>query len=96
MTSRVCAVHGCPNPQPCPDHPGRPRNATWTRDRPRAAQHAFRTAVLARDNHTCRRCGHHDPTGKTLVAHHDRPGYTPDCGRTLCQPCHRKVDTHAR
>lgn len=98
--SQVCAVHGCPNIKPCDTHPGRARNAHWSKDRDRTQQRNFREAVLARDNYTCTRCGHHDVSGRSLTAHHDKPGYHPNCGRTLCnskaQDCHHQVDTHAR
>lgn len=55
---------------------------------------AFRRDVLRRDHYTCQRCGHHDPTGKTLDADHDRnvasDGVTTiGNGVTLCRPCHR-------
>jgi 5-methylcytosine-specific restriction endonuclease McrA len=56
--------------------------------------------VLRRDHYRCQRCGHHDPSGKTLEAHHLRPGYDIDAGITLGNSdgcgCHRAVDRHAR
>jgi 5-methylcytosine-specific restriction endonuclease McrA len=72
---------------------GRPVNASWSTDRDRGAQHAFRQAVLARDGHACTRC-HRDDVA--LVAHHVRPGYDVSAGITLCDDCHADVDTHAR
>jgi 5-methylcytosine-specific restriction endonuclease McrA len=98
--TRVCSHidrsgRGCPNLQPCPVH-ARPANARWSRDRDPAAQARFRRAVLKRDQFTCTRCGHHDRTGRTLVAHHVRPGYATADGRTLCDSCHRAVDSNAR
>lgn len=97
MTTRVCPHidkngRSCPNLQPCEQHPGRPKNAHWSPDRDSTAQARFRAQVLARDGHKCTRCG---STWK-LVAHHDKPGYTPDCGRTLCGRCHGIVDKNAR
>lgn len=73
----------------------------WSAGRDRTAQARFRRAVLARDHYTCRRCGHHDPTGATLEAHHVHPGYDPDHGVTLCNSttlsqCHKALDPHAR
>lgn len=95
---RVCSVAGCPHLRPCPlpEHAPRDRNAPWSKDRDRKSQREFREAVLARDMFTCTRCGHHDVSGKTLVAHHDKPGYHVSAGRTLCTPCHKEIDTHAR
>lgn len=92
---RVCSYPGCPNLQPCPKHT-RPDSAAWSTDRDRQAQHRFRLAVLERDGYRCTRCGHHDRTGRTLVAHHVRPGYAAAAGITLCPDCHRDVDAHAR
>lgn len=92
MSSRPCPVRGCYQLKPCPDHPERPTGSSWSPDRNRAAQARFRTAVLTRDGHRCTRCGATDQ----LVAHHDRPGMTPDCGRTLCTDCHTAVDNNAR
>lgn len=98
--ARPCPHVDCPNLKPCPTHPDRPRNAHWSKDRDRAAQARFRKAVLARDGNQCTRCGHYDPTGKSLIAHHDTPGYDPSCGRTLCNrnanDCHGAIDAHAR
>lgn len=53
----------------------------------------FRRAVLRRDGYTCRSCGRHDPTGRSLEADHIvnvRAGGTddPTNGQTLCIPCH--------
>ena len=85
----------CHNLTPCPVH-SRPRNASWSKDRDRKAQHEFRKATLQRDGYRCRRCGHHDPSGKTLDAHH----VTPTEGMTLCNSkangCHAAHDKHAR
>lgn len=93
--SRVCSHVGCPELQPCPTH-SRPRNAPWTTGRDRKTQDTFRRHTLERDRYRCQRCGHHDPTGRTLDAHH----ITPTQGQTLCNTkangCHAAVDTNAR
>ena len=81
----------CHNLTPCPVH-SRPRNAPWSKDRDRKAQHEFRKAVLARDGYRCTRCASTGP----LVAHHVRPGYDVSAGVTLCESCHRSVDSKAR
>lgn len=96
--SKVCAKVGCPHLRPCPnpDHAPRDRNAPWSKDRDRKQQREFREAVLHRDAYTCVRCGHRDVSGKSLTAHHDKPGYHASAGRTLCNDCHRAVDQHAR
>lgn len=86
------AGKSCPHLQPCELHPPRDKNASWSKDRDHAQQARFRAQVLERDGHRCVRCG---STWK-LVAHHDKPGYTPDCGRTLCGRCHGEVDRNAR
>lgn len=92
MTRRthVCATPGCPNLAPCPEH-SRPRNARWSRDRDGAAQNRFAKALRRRSRGLCERCGR---PGR--VAHHDRAGYDPSCGRWLCDACHRALDTNAR
>jgi 5-methylcytosine-specific restriction endonuclease McrA len=97
VSSRVCPridKHGrsCPHLTPCPVHPPRPANAHWSPDRDSTQQARFRKQVLARDGGKCTRCG---STWK-LVAHHIKPGYTPDCGTTLCGRCHGEVDKNAR
>ncbi|BDB58970.1 MULTISPECIES: HNH endonuclease [Rhodococcus] len=58
-----------------------------------AAHKRWRTAVLTRDGYRCRRCGRHDPTGRTLRADHKvntaRGGDDSlDNGQTLCDDCH--------
>jgi 5-methylcytosine-specific restriction endonuclease McrA len=82
----------CPNLQPCEAHPARDRNAPWSEGRSSTDQGRFRRAVLALDGFTCRRCGHHDPSGRSLQAHH----VSPERGVTLCRDCHRAVDGNAR
>lgn len=96
---KVCSSPGCPNllapGEFCPQH-GRDPRARWSTDRDGAEQHRFRARVLKRDGHTCTHCGHYDPTGRSLDAHHT----TPTEGVTLCNSkangCHRKMDSHAR
>lgn len=95
---------GCPNLQPCPIHT-RARSAPWSKHRPagdRARQHKLRQVVLERDRFTCTRCGHHDPSGRTLQVHHLRAtdDYRPEHATTLCTRaaagCHAAVDPSAR
>lgn len=70
---------------------------TWQNSNSRTStpeHRAFRRAVLERDDYTCQRCGHHDPTGRTVQADHienvANGGATdPDNGQTLCVPCHK-------
>lgn len=85
----------CPNLTPCPIH-ARDRNRSWSPQRDRAAQARLRAAALQRDGFTCTRCPHHDPTGRTLHVHHVRPGMRLEDVITVCRPCHRSIDTHAR
>ena len=47
----VCAVSGCPNLKPCPQH-GRPQRKGSTR-----AWRTRRARILNRDGHTCQQCG---------------------------------------
>ena len=58
----------------------------------------WRTAVFTRDNWTCQCCG---IRGGYLEADHIKPWcafqdlrYDVDNGRTVCKPCHVKLDTH--
>lgn len=107
-TYKPCPEPGCPNivskDEPCPDH-SRPKNAPWGKNRSpaqRSEQARLRRVVLKRDNFTCQRCGHHDPTGKTLDVHHERGADDPrpEHARTLCNKkangCHSAVDHWAR
>jgi hypothetical protein len=84
----------------------------WSPTRDRAAQNKFRLALIQRAGGRCEyryidavnkprdeqgnpvwvRCGSTD----RLQAHHDKPGYTPDCGRLLCWEHHKHEDPHAR
>jgi len=75
-------------PRPTGTHTG------WSPGRDRAAQARFRKALIARAGGQCEYPGCTRTTG--LQAHHDRPGYTPDCGRLLCHEHHRLEDPHAR
>jgi hypothetical protein len=86
--SHVCAEPGCPQLTPCPTHT---RTGAWT-ERDRHAQAWFRKQLIHRSGGTCERC--HAQPG--VVAHHDRPGYDPECGRLLCDDCHTAIDNHAR
>lgn len=72
--------------------PRMPRTAYGWPARDTAAQNRFARAVKKRDSHACQRCG----AQHELIAHHLRPGYDVDAGITLCRPCHREVDSHAR
>jgi hypothetical protein len=89
--THVCSVPGCPNLVPCPTH-ARPRNARWSPERDPRAQAWFRKQVMFRSGGTCERCRVQPAT----TAHHDRPGYEPECGRALCDDCHMAVDPKAR
>lgn len=103
---RVCTHldrngRSCPNLQPCSIHPPRASTAPWSKHRPpehRQRQRELRQAALVRDGYTCTRCGHHDRTGKTLQVHHTRAtdDYRLEHAMTVCIPCHRAIDTHAR
>ncbi len=62
-TLKACTICGRPTTTSrCPAH-------KIKRARGRAGQQR-RARTLTRDNHTCRNCGHHDPTGRTLHADH--------------------------
>jgi 5-methylcytosine-specific restriction endonuclease McrA len=96
VSTRVCSHitrdgKSCPNLAPCPEHT-RPRNQPWSKDRNTTTQGRERKATLQRDGYTCQRCGHHDPTGRNLDAHHA----TPTRLITLCNACHVEVDPNAR
>jgi hypothetical protein len=59
----------------------------------------WRAAVFTRDNWTCQCCG---VRGVYLEADHIKPWcafpdlrYAVDNGRTVCRPCHMKLDTHS-
>lgn len=86
---------------PCPTH-GRPKNASWSPDRDRAAQHKLRAKVVKARGARCERCGWEalDARGKGLQLHHDRPEDVESAVRLLCgrdgNNCHAAVDRHAR
>lgn len=75
----------------CTQHKRDP-NKTRNPNRDLAAQHRFARAVKKRDGYACTNCG----STNRLQAHHTRPGYHPDCGITLCTPCHKAIDPYAR
>jgi len=91
MRAHTCPRCGVPvtgSSAYCPRHR---RAGSWS-GRDRAAHMRFRRAVVARDG-ACQRCG--ATTG--LHAHHLVPGnHDPHVGVTLCGPCHRAMDAHAR
>ena len=91
----VCSRPGCAKLvtklTPCPDH-GRPKNASWSRDRDFKAHNRFRAAVMFRSGGVCERC--HGAQAK--VAHHVRPGYELEDGIAVCDPCHQAIDDKAR
>jgi len=91
MTS-VCREPGCPHLTPCPTHSG---HTGWSPSRSRAGQASFRAALIRRSGGACEYPGCDTPYDRPQ-AHHDRPGYTPDCGRLLCAQHHQAVDPHAR
>jgi 5-methylcytosine-specific restriction endonuclease McrA len=75
----VCSVPGCPNAQPCAEHPAR-NGSTW-------AWRRLRFAVLRRDHFRC-------PCGAVAVeVDHVLPREVggrddPDNLRSLCSRCH--------
>jgi hypothetical protein len=91
--SKVCAVVGCPNLKPCPDHPGRPRNAPWSRDRDNAGHLRHRRSLIAERGAFCERCGWATtPDGRGLHMHH----VSSEVVQLLCRDCHRDIDRNAR
>ena len=89
----TCSVCGKVGPaRRCPQHPAR---HGWE-------QQKFRTAVLLRDGHRCRRCGStkdlraaHWPVPLRHLSVEDEP-YHPRHGVTFCGDCDRKFDKYAR
>jgi hypothetical protein len=77
-----CRNRGCPNPQPCPDHP-----VTWRgRAMPRGWA-ATRDRVLARDP-WCTSCG----SAPSTDVHHSVQGSEEEHTlRGICHPCHAVV-----
>lgn len=67
----------------------------WSPDRQRWPQEKFRRALIARSGGRCEYPGCTTPHDR-LQAHHDRAGYTPDCGRLLCWVHHKLEDPFAR
>jgi len=60
----------------------------------KAIRQAFREAVFARDNHSCRKCqgpgdDAHHITDRTLMP---AGGYVVENGITLCHSCHEKAE----
>lgn len=49
----MCARGGCPNPQPCPDHP----KVAWEGKTSRGVPTSTRRRILRRDRFTCQACG---------------------------------------
>ena len=80
-TEIVTTSSKCDQHQPKPwstGNAGRGRGGwAWTRTR---------REILARDDHSCTRCGLHDPTGRMLQVDHDDEGGL----RTLCIGCHKQ------
>ena len=76
----------------------------WSPGRDRAAQAQFRKALIRRAGNQCEYVGWIEwlategrcPRRTNLHAHHDRAGYTADCGRLLCRDHHKAEDRHAR
>jgi hypothetical protein len=67
----------------------------WSPQRDRAAQARFRKALIRRSCGRCEWPGCTTPHDRPQ-AHHDRAGYTPDCGRYLCWTHHKHEDPYAR
>ena len=67
----------------------------WSPGRDRTAQARFRAALIKRSGGACEYPGCTTPYDRPQ-AHHDRAGYTSDCGRYLCATHHKHEDPHAR
>jgi hypothetical protein len=87
--AKVCPDPFCAELQPCPKHG---RVGSWSANRDLTLHKRFARAVKRRDNYRCRHCG----ATEQLVAHHIRQGYDVSDGITVCRPCHRRIDEHAR
>lgn len=92
--NRFYCSKGCK--QDCPVFGAVERPKGLNPDKTRPGQSEFREMVLERDNYTCQICGHHDPCGEFLVAHHVDPvacnpieSMDVDNGVTLCNDCHQ-------
>lgn len=55
-----------------------------------------RQRVFTRDDWACTRCGHYDPSGKTLECDHirDPDDHSLQNLQTLCTRCHREKTAH--
>jgi predicted restriction endonuclease len=105
MTLFACSRCGKTSDQKqCPKH-RRPKSASWSTNRNRSKQHAFRQQVLANAGHRCQyvegtaRCPVHGD--QNLRACHITPlhqggSYHPDNGKALCQAHDRLTDPWAR
>ena len=93
----VCRAPGCPNANPCPQHPAT-RWAAGARGRTMPpGWPATRARILLRDHHTCQIDGP-DCTRYATEVDHLTPGVeTDDHLRAVCTTCHRtKTQTEAR
>lgn len=97
---RVCSHPSCATlvsrENPCPQH-GRPLTASWSKDRDHRAHARNRRQVMASPRgNQCERCGAKPNAPYPLVAHHVKPGNTPDCVMVVCEKCHAQIDTWGR
>ena len=90
---RVCSQPGCPRPAEqqgrCREH----KPEAWQNRTPmdRAAHRRWARAVLARDGHTCRRCGAPATEADHIINRASAPHLAYDLanGQALCTACHR-------
>lgn len=97
---KVCSHPSCATlvsrENPCPEH-GRPLTASWSKDRDHRAHARNRRQVMASPRGAqCERCGAKPNAPYPLVAHHTKPGNTPDCIMVVCERCHTAIDNSAR
>ena len=95
--ARICSQPGCPAKATgygkCAKHKPVFVNPTpWAGRTPVPKGHAaWRRQVLARDGHTCRRCGAPATEADHIINRATRPDLAtdPDNGQALCRSCHR-------
>lgn len=92
----------CPPPSRRANRRGSARQKVWDS----AAHKRARRICLANADYTCQRCGHHDPSGRTLDAHHTYAvdelidagldPTNPDEYECLCDRCHGREEGRRR